>query len=247
MADRFSHLARQSRSASCMQPKADIPGAGGNAASKLLDKERAMFNVCPQCGEYSVEKLIDSSGPVAICPSCGYAHPFLQLPLFLLTGPSGVGKTTVCLELPSLLRECVILESDILWGAVSATAEKNYQDYRDVWLRVAKNVSQSGRPVVLCGTAIPEQFETCPERRYFSALHYLALVCDDHLLEARLKQRPTWRRSGSAETIRTMLHLNQWLKEHAFTTHPPMTLLDTSHQSLLETVREVAQWIRLRL
>ena len=208
-----------------------------------------MFNVCPQCGEYSVEKTIDVSvgGPVAICPSCGYAHPFLQLPLFLLIGPSGVGKTTVCLALTSLLRECVILETDILWGAVPVPAENSSQDFRTVWLRVAKNVGQNGRPVVLCGTGIPEEFETCPERRYFSTLHYLALVCDDQLLEARLKQRPDWRHSGSAETIRTMLQLNQWLKEQASTTRPSITLLDTSHRSIPETVREVAQWVRLCL
>lgn len=206
-----------------------------------------MFNVCPQCGEYSVEKTIDASGPFAICPYCGYAHPFLQLPLFLITGPSGAGKTTICLELVPLLRECVILESDILWGAVPATPENNYRDYRNLWLRVAKNVGQSGRPVVLCGTAIPEQFEVCPERRYFSTLHYLAMVCDDQLLEERLKQRPAWRHPGSTESIETMIRFNQWLKEHAPTTHPPMTLFDTSHQSILETVRDVARWIQLRL
>src|SRR6266496_6638262 len=70
------------------------------------------------------------------------------------------------------------LVSDILWGAVPATPANNYSDYRNMWLRVAKNIGQAGRPVVLCGTAIPEQFETCPERRYFSTLHYLAMVCD---------------------------------------------------------------------
>jgi predicted ABC-type ATPase len=204
-----------------------------------------MFNVCPQCGEYSVEKTIDASGPFAICPFCGYAHPFLQLPLFLITGPSGAGKTAICLELVPLVHECVILESDILWGAVPATPENNYRDYRNLWLRIAKNVGQSGRPVVLCGTAIPEQLETCPERRYFSTLYYLALVCDDPLLEERLKQRPAWR--GSAEGIEDMLLFNRWLKDHASTTHPPMTLYDTSHRSITQTTNDVAQWIRHRL
>ena len=75
-----------------------------------------MFNVCPQCGAYCVEKIIDASGPFAICPHCGHAHPFLQHPLCLITGPSGAGKTTVCLELVPLAQRCVILESDILWG-----------------------------------------------------------------------------------------------------------------------------------
>jgi predicted ABC-type ATPase len=203
-----------------------------------------MFNVCPRCGEYCVEKTIDASGPFALCPYCGHAHPFLQQPLFLITGPGGAGKSTVCLELVPLVQECVILESDILWGSVPATPENNYRDYRNLWLRLAKNIGQSGRPVVLCGTAIPEQFETCPERRYFSTLYYLALVCDDQLLEERLKQRPAWRRSGTAEFIKDMLRFNRWLKDHASTTHPPMTLLDTSHQSVSETVTEVAQWIR---
>ena len=206
-----------------------------------------MFNVCPKCGEYSVEKTIDPSGPFAICPFCNYAHLFLQQPLFIITGASGSGKTTVCLELLPLLHECVILESDILWGAIPASPENNYRDYRNVWLRVAKNIGQNGRPLVLCGTAIPEQFETCPERRYFSTLHYLAMVCDDRLLEERLKQRPNWRQSRSVEFIEEMIRFNHWLKEHASTTQPPMTLYDTSHRSISETMRDVAQWIRQRL
>src|SRR5690348_14041401 len=102
-----------------------------------------LFNVCPQCGEYSVEKLIDSSGPFAICPFCQYAHPFLQQPLFIITGPGGAGKTTVCLELLQLLREeCVVMESDILWGAFPDTPGGDYHEYRNMWLRVAKNIGQ---------------------------------------------------------------------------------------------------------
>lgn len=206
-----------------------------------------MFNVCPQCGEYYVEKTIDLTGPFAICPFCQYAHPFLQQPLFIITGPSGAGKTTVCLALAALMKECVIMESDILWGALPATAENNYSDYRNTWLRIAKNIGQAGRPVVLCGTAIPEQFEACPERRYFSTLYYFAIVCDDALLEERLKLRPQWREAGSSEFIERMLQFNHWLKEHAAITSPAMTLYDNSHQAIQETTGEIAQWIRERL
>ena len=199
-----------------------------------------MFNVCPRCGEYSVEKTIDPSGPYAVCLFCHHAHPFLQQPLFIITGPSGAGKTTVCLELVSLMNECVVMESDILWGNAS-------HDYHDMWLRVAKNIGQAGRPVVLCGTALPEHFEACPERRYFSTLHYLAMVCDDALLKERLKLRPQWRKSSSDDFIEQMLQFNQWLKEHAATTNPPMTLYDSGRRPIQETTRDVAQWIRERL
>lgn len=212
-----------------------------------------MFNVCPHCGEYCVEKAIEPSEPgfaniaYAICPFCHYAHQFLCQPVFIITGASGAGKSTACLALVPILQECVVMESDILWGMVQATPEDNYHDYRNTWLRLAKNIGQCGKPVVLCGTAVPEQFETCPERRYFSTLHYLAMVCDDDVLVERLQQRPTWRQSGSAAFVERMLEFNRWLKLHASTTKPAMTLLDTSHCLPAETVEEIARWVRQQL
>ena len=206
-----------------------------------------MFNVCPKCGEYSVEKIIDNSGPYAICPHCDHAHPFLMQPLFLIGGASGTGKTTVCLSLISMLKECVVLEQDILWGMVPATPEDNYRSYRNVWLRIAKNIGQAGRPVVLCGTAFPEQFEDCPERRYFSTLYYLTLVCDDDVLVKRLQRRPEWRMTHTPEFLEDMVQFNKWLKANASLTRPPMTLYDTSHQDIDEIVKYVAKWVRERL
>ena len=206
-----------------------------------------MFNVCPNCGMYSVEKHIDPSGSFAICPHCQYAHPFLQQPLFLITGASGTGKSTVCLYLTYLLKECVVLDQDILWGVVPDTSEDNYSVFRNVWLRVVKNVGQAGKPVVLCGTALPEQFEECPERRYFSTLYYLTLICDDDVLVGRLKGRPEWRMSYTPEFLENMLQFNRWLKANASLTQPPMTLYDTSNSNIDENVEYVAKWVRERL
>jgi predicted ABC-type ATPase len=206
-----------------------------------------MFNVCPQCGEYTEEKQIDPAGPFAICPHCQYAHSFLQQPLFIVTGASGVGKTTACLALVPVLQECVVLESDILWGLISATPEDNYRTYRNAWLRLAKNIGQAGRPVVLCGSAVPEQYESCKERQYFSTLHYLALVCDDETLSERLKQRPAWRKAGSSEVVERMVQFNRWLKEHAATSQPPLMVHDTTNRPVSETTAHIAQWIRERL
>lgn len=63
---------------------------------------------------------------------------------------------------------------------------------------MAKNISQAGRPIVLFGTGmgVPENIEPCVERRYFSEIHYLALVCDDGVLAQRLRARPAWRGAG---------------------------------------------------
>ena len=201
-----------------------------------------MFNVCPNCGEYAADKIIE--GGHAVCPNCGFQHKFIRLPLFLLTGASGVGKTTTCLGLAARVKDFVVMESDILWRDEFNKPTNDYRDYRETWLRVCKNISQAGKPVVLCGAAVPDQFERCVERRYFSTLHYLALICDDETLISRLKNRPAWRGSSSDEYIDEHIAFNRWLINNAPLTEPPMTLLNTAEITVNESVEAVEQWLR---
>jgi hypothetical protein len=120
-----------------------------------------VFNVCPNCEEEHADKIIDPEGAYAVCPDCNYRHKFVRLPLFVLTGASGAGKTTTCLALAARANDLVALESDILWREEFNQPETNYRDYREMWLRVCKNISQAGKPVILCGAALPSQFEQC--------------------------------------------------------------------------------------
>jgi hypothetical protein len=204
-----------------------------------------MYNVCPHCGAWDENKPVDLSGPVLICPNCGYRQPFRRLPLFFVTGASGAGKTAACLTLAPRMTDCVCMETDILWRAIPTSAEDNYRSYRRAWLRLAFNIAQSGRPVALFGTACPDQHADLPEARLFSAMHYLALVCDDTTLAQRLRDRPPWR--GCDESFITeMVSFNRWLITNAPATEPPMSLLDTTHRTLDETAREVEAWMVMR-
>jgi shikimate kinase len=208
-----------------------------------------MFNVCPRCGEYSVEKVVVVTGTraaVALCQQCGHRHAFRRMPLFVVTGASGTGKTTVGLQLVATLPECVVLDSDILWGKAfeDESAAEGPRPYRTIWLRMAKNIGQAGRPVVLLGSALPEQFESSPERRYFEAIHYMTFVCSSEALDSRLSARPRWRGSGTPEVRETMRDFNRWLSENAARTQPRMTVLDTTTISVAETVEAVTRWVR---
>ena len=200
-----------------------------------------MFNVCPNCGEYRVDKIIVPEGPYAVCPVCEYQHKFIRLPLFVLTGASGVGKTTTCLALAAWTMDFVVMESDILWRDEFNKPDTGYSDYRETWLRVCKNISQAGKPVILCGAGIPSQFEQCVERRYFSDIHYLALVCEDEVLASRLRSRPAWR-GASAEYIDRHVEFNRWLTANATSTLPPMSVIDTSRIIVTECAERVEQW-----
>lgn len=203
-----------------------------------------MFNVCHNCGLYRADKIIDPSGPYAICPECGHKHSFRQLPLLIVSGASGAGKSTVCQALIGDLDNVILLDSDILWRPEFNKPKDNYHDFFETWLRMAKNISQSGRPVVLfgAGVGVPDNIEPCVERRYFSAIHYLALVCDDEELAKRLRARPAWRGSSIQAYIDDHIQFNRWFKEQ--NRDRPISLLDTTGVSLEITIEQVKAWIR---
>jgi DNA-directed RNA polymerase subunit RPC12/RpoP len=205
-----------------------------------------MFNVCTACGTSHVEPEFDESGLI-VCPSCGDRRPFRRLPLLLVGGPAGAGKSAVGASLLGEVTKAVLIESDLLWRREFNTPADGYHDYFRLWLRLAAHVSQSGRPVVIFGAgfAVPRSVEGLPERRLFKAVHYLGLVCDDGVLAERLRARPKWRNT-TPELIADHVKFNRWLKEHAATTEPPVTLLDTTSDNLAETGAKAAAWIRAR-
>ena len=201
-----------------------------------------MFNVCDGCGALRADKVVDEAGGVAICPECGHRHAFARAPLLLVGGASGSGKSTACRLLTGVCDDVVILDGDILW---SQHFEREPHKFFETWLRLAKNIAQAGRPVVLfgAGTGVPENLEGCVERRYFSRLHYLALVCDDDTLAARLRARPAWRGSGDDAYVGEHVRFNRWFKEHGATATPPIELLDTTNASPETTATGVRSWI----
>lgn len=191
--------------------------------------------------------ITDGAGAVLDCVSCGHREPFRRLPLFAITGPSGTGKSTVGRLLVDLLgTRTVVLEQDLLWVGALRDPSGDSADFRQTWLRLAASIHQNGRPVVLCGTVAPPQFEEWPERVLFSDIHYLALTCAPEVLRERLRARPAWR-GWDEDRIEEMLEFDTWIRENAAHTNPPMTLLDTTGATVPDTATTVATWVNNRL
>ena len=95
---------------------------------------------------------------------------------------------------------------------------------------------------MLCGSSTPGQYEKCVQARYFSRIHYLALVCDNALLEQRLTARPAWRESGISEFIEAMLAYNQWFKDNDKHPNFNLTTLDTTKLSVEASLEHVGKW-----
>jgi hypothetical protein len=187
-----------------------------------------MLNICVKCGIYRPDKVIDPAGPYAICPECGHKHRFLRLPLFLVSGASGTGKSTACHELLGKLADVVLLDSDILWRPEFAVPGAAGPNFIETWLRVAKSVGQSGRPVALfgAGVGVPDNIEPCVER---------------------LRSRPEWRQTHGNEYVEAQVRFNRWFKERPRDLTPTIDLQDTTSSSVADTARGIAAWIRTRL
>jgi hypothetical protein len=143
------------------------------------------------------------------------------------------------------IEEVVILDADILWRPEFNRPDNQYRDFFETWLRLGKNIGQSGRPLLLLNAgATPENVEPCIERRYFSEVHYLALVCNDETLVQRLRQRPAWRTSSNEKFIADQISFNCWFRERLGEIKPTIQLVDTTDTPIETTVQRVKTWIK---
>ena len=138
-----------------------------------------MINVCAHCGLYRADKTVtgptsvtteskhcnqadldgDTRTAVATCPECGHPHSFLRLPLLLVGGASATGKSAILQELAGRFTAAVLLEADLLWLQEFEQPPDGHRRFFETWLRLAKNIAQSERPVALfgAGLTVPEE------------------------------------------------------------------------------------------
>ena len=188
---------------------------------------------CLDCGPRAVLER-DPAALVLRCASCGAVTEVPALPLFVITGASGAGKTTVTPALRRLLPECVVFEGD----PISQVATLGWDVFRDTWLRIAHEVALNGRVTVLCTSLRPDALDALPARKLLGPVHFGNLDCPDDVRAARLRARPSWRHSGTEEAIATHQRFAAWLREHIDPTW------DTSALTPDETAERIATWVR---
>jgi gluconate kinase len=123
------------------------------------------------------------------CPRCGGEQWLPRQPLFVVTGASGTGKSTIVEPLRRRLPDCLIVETDVILHV----AALGWDTWRNTWLQLAHAIALNRRATVLCGSLLPEQLEGLPARRLVGPIHFCNLDCPDAVLATRLRARPAWR------------------------------------------------------
>lgn len=171
------------------------------------------------------------------CPRCGDEEQVPDLPLFVVTGASGTGKSTVTKPLRRQLPDCEVFETD----ALLHVAALGLDAYRSTWLRLAHDIALNGRVTVLTGSLLPSQLETLPGRKLIGPIRFCTLDCPDAVIAGRLHGRASWRGASKETAVAEHQRFAAWLRTHV------QPCYDTSVLSPAETAEQIAAWVRQNL
>lgn len=161
-------------------------------------------------------------------------------PLFIVTGVSGVGKSSVIPALIGHLPEHIVLDVDELYGL---GLKFGWEVKRNALLRFAAGIGRNGRSTVLCGTIYRDGFSSLPARTSLGAIHFLNLHCDAELREQRLRprlERLSWTEEKIQEFFRNHRRMAAEFQDEFEET------VNVTEMSIGEVANVITEWIEMK-
>lgn len=201
-----------------------------------------MVDICPQCGNFDWDKAVN--GDKITCPKCGHSWSFLKFPLFIVTGASGVGKTTTVQALQARSREFVCMDDDMLYNLLPHETAADCLAETEQLQVFSRNIMQCGKPAVWARAGNIHLLAETYGTRFFSGIFVLALVCS----EQELRRRMTEGRSiADPGWIQSSVDYNRYFMEHDRIGSVAFDRLDIGTLSVAEAALRVEGWLKGRL
>jgi predicted kinase len=187
---------------------------------------------CMTCGPDTAMTPEPSAGRLR-CPVCGEQRQLAALPLFVVTGASGAGKSAMTGHLRGMLPGVLVFEIDLILHVAALGPDH----LPNTWLQLAHEAGLNGYPVVLTGSLMPEHVERQPARVLAGPVHFAVLDCADDVRAARLRARPAWRGTHSDAAVAEHQRFAAWLRGNI------SPCFDTSAATPAEVAARVAAWV----
>ena len=195
-----------------------------------------MLEICSKCGNHEWDKEVD--GNTIKCPKCGYEWKFEKLPIYFLTGCSGVGKTTTAIELQKLTDEYVILDVDWLRNVAWPQNDDNLIEQI---FYLTKDISQSKKAVVWTMAGGLDRLSRAYGKRFFSEIKVLALTAEPETIRKRMTEG---RGIDDAGWIQSSVDYNNYFRTHDILYDTKYDTLDCTNGTPAEIARKVLEWLR---
>ena len=200
-----------------------------------------MLGICGKCGNHEWDKEVTEQQ--IRCPKCGNTWSFIRSPLFILTGCSGVGKTTTGIQIMKNTTDVVVLDADMFYIIMPGeTTEDNYAQIEQIQ-SLSKNIMQSGKPVLWTMAGNLDKLHHTYYRRFFSEIYCLALVCDEEALRKRMTEG---RGITDQDWIQSSVDYNNYFKTHTSLEDTQFEVFDITGKTVEEVAKYVVAWMKTK-
>lgn len=154
--------------------------------------------------------------------------------LYIITGPAGVGKSTISKEIAKSISKSVLIEGDdiyhqVIGGYVQAWKSGNHLNtFWKVCMNTIKIYLEDRFDVIFNYIVTPENLEIIKDNFKDYTIKFVVLLVDESSLLLRDKQRPT----DSQMNDRCITLLNSFKNKN----YNSNNILDTSNLSIDETL-----------
>ncbi len=164
--------------------------------------------------------------------------------MFVLSGCSGIGKTTTAIEIMKKTTDIVVLDADIFCGVQNAQNEEDYRRRIDTIEAISRNINQCGKPVLWTIAGNLDMLPKSYNSDFFSDIYCLALVADqevvrDHMINGRKINDKNW--------IEGSVSYNEYFKAHRSIGELIFDILSIDGKTPEQVADEVISWINLKL
>lgn len=197
-----------------------------------------MIGICPNCGNYRWDKTVTETE--IVCPRCHHRWRYRRLPLFILSGCSGVGKTTTGQALLTRQTDFIVLDADLFYNIMPHDSDADYLRQVEQMQSHSRNLMQSGKPVLWTMAGNLDKLYQTYNCRFFSAIYCLALTCG----ESALRERMTKGRGITDEGwIQSSVDYNRYFMTHNRIGEQVFETLEITDLSVNEVADRVQAWV----
>ncbi len=197
-----------------------------------------MISICPHCGSNRWNKTATATH--ITCPECGHSWPYRRGPLLLLTGCSGVGKTTTATRLFGMTTDFAVLDADMFYipddSQLSSMLEKV--------CNLSAAFNQQGTAILWTMAGGLDCIKNTYHRQFFSEIKCLALTCEPDELRRRMTEG---RGITDERWLNGSREYNEYFRTHNELGDVHFDKLDITRLSPVEAAEQVLNWVKMQL